>query len=297
MANVARGFERALHVWITAYLARRHRRYAHEKLPQLFTLSGDFIGRELMIEGLYERAELEWLRTNVLAKSGEEPFDTILDVGANIGNHSLFFSDYCNRVLAFEPNPVTAQILRANVELNQRLNVKIFECGLGQEAGIAIPAGDASGNLGGCRYVFANSHEPRERGVEVRVGDQIVAGEQGVRRVDLIKVDVEGAELPVLAGLTQVLHRDHPVVVFEANAGSDNMGVVELLKSCGYSTFWFLDGRESYSKLRLYRWWQKLCDNGRTQAFAYDANTETDRPMCLALMSDHAARIGLGGRN
>jgi len=144
----------------------------------------------------------------------------VLDVGANRGYYTKFFSHKVGRngrVCAFEPVPESADTLR--VQCSHRRNVDIFQLALSDEAGrrkIFVPGDDlqqaslvrqAGGSWRKCDRVF--EHE-----IEVVTLDSWVA-QQGLNRVDFIKLDVEGAEYKVLRGGEETIKRFRPLIYME----------------------------------------------------------------------------------
>lgn len=137
-----------------------------------------------------------------------------LDVGANLGIHSLVLSrcvGSAGRVAAYEPNPSTHARLLANLALNDARNVSPVLAGLGASAGrSAFDAKAGEFNIGLARVDPAGALT-----IELRTVDQDVAA-VGLP-VSLIKIDVEGGELDVLRGARATLRRDAPSVVLEFN--------------------------------------------------------------------------------
>lgn len=79
--------------------------------PFPFVVNNDHIGKQILIDGFYERFFLE----NIINYLDNSVFsNTMVDVGANIGNHSVFFSKYFNQIFSFEPQKRTFQILEMN---------------------------------------------------------------------------------------------------------------------------------------------------------------------------------------
>lgn len=127
----------------------------------------------------------------------------IVDVGSNIGASILYFHhQYPNAtIIGFEPHPATFAVLQKNVE-NLR-NVTVFNCGLGAApAQIELP--DEAINFG----AFSTKGRRRPQvdpsktvRCEIRTLDTVMR-ELGISRIDLIKIDCEGAEADVFAGLS-----------------------------------------------------------------------------------------------
>jgi FkbM family methyltransferase len=204
----------------------------------IFCVPGDHIGDSIFIDGLYEGALLQSAFSTLLAGRAQQFAESAcLDIGANIGNHSVFFADRFARVIAVEPNPIFCLALRATIALNGLTNVELFECGFGSEAGRFAYRQASSANLGASQFVIAG--EPASSNcpqLEIRVGDEVVES-LGISRLGLIKIDVEGLELAVLKGLQRALNRHDPVVMFEAHPEVDRTSAeatLEFLRSLGF---------------------------------------------------------------
>ena len=96
------------------YIEKKLVQYAKENstsFPQLACYTFDYIAIQINIYGRYENELLECL-SGLLSKAAVDKRRICLDVGANIGNHSLYFSHYFDRVISFEPNKKIFQILK-----------------------------------------------------------------------------------------------------------------------------------------------------------------------------------------
>ena len=93
-------------------LARKHVR----DHPQLAVLAFDHIGLCINLDGRYEKRTLDLIRNYLKSVISDLERSVALDIGANIGNHSVYFSDLFEEVFAFEPNPRTFALLRFNSE-------------------------------------------------------------------------------------------------------------------------------------------------------------------------------------
>jgi FkbM family methyltransferase len=139
-----------------------------------------------------------------------------LDVGANIGLTAILLSLHCpqGRVYAFEASPTNVRFLRENLSLNNIGNCVVLDTAVG----------DREGTVEFYESVFsAGSHvsNGRRRGaadlctvvVPVTTLDRVAEGPHlKGRRVDFIKLDVEGYEPAVLAGAARLCERDRPAI-------------------------------------------------------------------------------------
>ncbi len=136
----------------------------------------------------------------------------VLDVGANIGNHALFFATRmaAAKVVVFEPNSLALAPLVANVLVNRLSHViDITHLGIGlsdrDAGGFGMKRHDR--NLG------ATKMKPGQGDLRVLRGDDICAD----LSPDLIKIDVEGMEMAVLRGLSATIARAKPVILIEVD--------------------------------------------------------------------------------
>jgi FkbM family methyltransferase len=223
--------------FIVAKTVPRLRRYSQRPM---FCVPGDHIGDSIFLDGVYEGSLLHSTFGTLLASCGQRfSVSTCLDVGANIGNHSLFFADRFSRVVAIEPNPVFCLAFRASVALNQLVNIQLIECGLGATAGRLAYQQTSATNLGGSHFV--QSVEGSQAGMEyptleIKVGDEIIES-LDIPSIALIKIDVEGFELAVLRGLQRTLVNQDPVVMFESHPEMDRENAeatLSFLRQLGY---------------------------------------------------------------
>jgi len=159
----------------------------------------------------------------------------VLDVGANIGAHTLFFARQVGdggRVLAFEPQRVVFQTLCANMALNSITNVWCYPHACGSQAGtIILPEIDYrhENNFGGLSL-----RDPWE-------GEPVpLVPLDGLRlpRCNLIKIDVEGMEQAVLAGAVDTIARCKPVLYVENDRTDRSADLVRFIDQLGYAMYW-----------------------------------------------------------
>lgn len=210
----------------------------------------DYIAREIYVFGLYERPFLKFLE-NHLCNSR-----TMLDVGANIGNHSVYLSRTFERVVSFEPNPTALEYLHQHKEMNDCANLTICEVGLGKENASLPFLQDPGDNLGMSHFLQETDDPSGATScLSIRIGDQMVE-ELDIRDVDYVKIDVEGFELDVLTGLRTTIERHRPVVTFEFHGQNHGLAAFDEIASFlpGYRFFepiyWLDDSYGFFDKLK-----------------------------------------------
>ena len=150
------------------------------------------------------------------------PGSTVLDIGANIGAHTIPLAGLVGqegRVLAFEPTAFAFTKLERNIELNADAKkvVHAYQCFLGAADAEDIPPEIYSSwpltEAGGLHPKHGGNSNSTTKAVGRSV-DSVLA-EHGNPRVHLIKLDVDGFECDVLAGASGMMRRDQPVFVME----------------------------------------------------------------------------------
>lgn len=178
-----------------------------------------------------------------------EPGMTVLDVGANIGEISLLCAKRVGpqgRVFSFEPIDGIADELSAHVHMNGLEQVFIERCALGDVERSAVPiylscgqdVNDGHSGLGSL-YGGERGETPLQR-IEVTTLDRWVSTKSEIQRIDLIKIDIEGAELACLRGAVESLKRFRPRIIVEVQdftaqkAGYRATDILDFLASLDY---------------------------------------------------------------
>ena len=172
---------------------------------------GNETSRSVFVTGQYEPNEFCLLR-RVL-----KPGMTFLDAGANMGLYSIFAARRVGgegRVIAIEPSNRESEILQRNVDLNGLTNVHVLrralsDCQSDVELSVAALGKSGHNTLGAFTYQTPLDH--RER-VQAEKLDDLVGNQA---RLDVIKMDIEGAEMAALRGATEILRRFKPVLLLE----------------------------------------------------------------------------------
>lgn len=204
-----------------------------EEIRWLITNRHDEIQSKQLESGFYELTELRRLRTLLGARRH------VVDIGANIGNHMVYFAKFMGacEVVCVEPYAPARDHLLINLALNGVAAgaLRIHACAAGKEPGTARLAPPSTYNIGLTKVVADPGGE-----IEVIMGDEIV----GNARVDLLKIDVEGMELDVLRGLSGVLSRQKPAVYVEASLATQEQ-LKALMIEAGYRV---LDESQAYDE-------------------------------------------------
>jgi FkbM family methyltransferase len=252
-------------------------------------IPGDAVSGEVLVAGLYEEGLLVPLFTKLL-----EPLlasfsrGAALDVGANIGNHSLFFARYFRAVCAFEPNPTALAVLECNVNLaGLQERVRVMRFGLSDRDAVLEFVENEAGNLGHSGFEYAGLRQGKRVVCPVRQGDHALKQHGVNEAIALIKVDVEGAELSVLRGLEQTIRSHQPVIMFEslhAHGPSGGNAIVAYLRSLGYGTFYAVDDRTS-SMRPLQKIWVRMLKGERTSFIPIESLSDRKYPLVVAIYS------------
>jgi FkbM family methyltransferase len=172
------------------------------------------------------------------------PGMTVFDVGANAGHHLLLLSKLCGEsghLHAFEPVPENVNCLSETLRLNQIGNVTLHVLALSDREGTAefkfngVFDGFACLAQGG----HGRSAGPEMPGKSIQVGTidlDTFCERSAISRVDLIKVDVEGAEMITLRGMTRTLRVHRPVLIIELWGAEHVAQGPGILADLGYET-------------------------------------------------------------
>lgn len=197
---------------------------------------GNDLSMCLFVSGSFEPNEFVFLRRLLT------PGMVAIDVGANEGLYTLFAAARVGptgRAVAVEPSSRERANLQRNVDSNSLGNVTVVESALGASPGRAhlqiAPEEHAGHNTLGS-FVYDEVVAEDSEFVAVETLDGLVERLR-LPRVDFVKIDVEGAEVNVLAGGARVLRESRPLLLLEANEsalqaqGTSSAALVEMLRS------------------------------------------------------------------
>ena len=226
----------------------------------------DVIGRSLRLYGEWAQHELSILQSYVT------PGATVVDVGANVGTHTLALSRWAKsgRVIAIEAQPVVSSILRINCRQNNCVNVQVINAICADAHGVFDFRFDYTQerNYGAVSFARRPTDTWRRpfrwfqwrrgsNGVQVPITtlNELCRDEM----VAVIKIDIEGMELDALRGADKLLTRCHPVLYFEQSTTTRLVETYDYLTAIGYRMFWLEThpfNRNNFRCLTENIWWR-----------------------------------------
>lgn len=190
---------------------------------KILVYSGDYIGLSISVMGKYESRSIKWIEESF----NDETYECMLDVGANIGNHTYFLQKKFEKICCFEVSPNISKVLKINT--SNFKNVEVFDFGLSNKNENVVLT-TFENNIGGTRISETSNVSD---GFPVRLYDSLNTGYV----VSFIKIDVEGHELEVLEGMSSTLKRFKPIIAFEFNnvdQNQKNIDLIQFLRNLGY---------------------------------------------------------------
>ena len=205
---------------------------------------GDDISQCLFIDGCIEPNEFVFLSKVI------QPGMVFIDGGANIGLYTLFASKKVGPhglVVAVEPSQREFDHLQRNLQLNNLANVKLLQTALSNRGGFAtlqIAEWEHGGQNTLGNFVYPDIDSSHSVQVTLSRLDDLVKA-AGLQQVDIIKLDVEGAEFSALDGARHILTTYYPLLLIEFSdaalrlQGSSAKEVKTLLATLGYTIYTF----------------------------------------------------------
>lgn len=219
-------------------------RQARRRPASMFVEISSTIDRHVLSEGLFEKGVIEALRY-VIGKTGTT--ELMIDVGANIGNHTVALAEHFKKVECVEPHPVLFRVLEANILRNNLSHVTCHNFGLGGDEGVATLEESPSEHsisrvaersvlppetFGLSENQFGNRYS-----IEIKAARAFV--ETFAERLPkaFVKIDVEGMEQEIIEALLPLLHKFRPLVGFELFTKAQP-GLVDIAQSIpGYELY------------------------------------------------------------
>ena len=195
--------------------------------------------KRLFYHGAFDNSDLRELTTRL----GKDA--VFFDVGSYFGYYSLVVSKQTDggaKVFAFEPVSSNYKLLVENLDLNRFDNIRAFQLAISDAAGEVNFEIPSAANRGVGHIALGGIARDGMETVKATTLDRFVE-EQGIRRLDAMKIDVEGAELRVFAGAHETLARFKPAMVVELNPpclkrfGASADDLLQLIRELGYDIY------------------------------------------------------------
>lgn len=218
----------------------------HWQLPQGFHLiecrhgvmlaneHDHYIGNALIQYGEYSESELEVINQLIDMSAG-----CVVEIGANIGSLTVPMARRAAQrgleMYAYEPQPFVFQNLCANLALNMLTNVRAYPFACGAQPGVAymqLPDYFTTNNFGAVEL----KTDQAEGSIAVRC--VTLDHELEHQKVGLMKIDVEGWELPVLQGARRTIERCRPILYFENDRLAHSEALMRWVLDQGYRLWW-----------------------------------------------------------
>jgi len=176
------------------------------------------IGRSLELYGEYCHNEVE------IVKQLANPNGVLVDVGANIGTHTIGLAPHVARVLCFEPDPEIHKLLVQNIAISKHKNI----------TAVPLALSDMQSQVG-TQFDYGKTMTTSTGNIHATPLDMI----DGLPSIDFIKIDVEGSELKVLNGMRQTIATSKPNMLIEMQDVTTYADTFELLQGFDYYIYWF----------------------------------------------------------
>lgn len=181
-----------------------------------------YVGRSFLEYGEFSEGEVELFRQIITKES------IVVDVGANIGAHTVVFGNLAKEVYAFEPQQHIYKLLCGNVALNELYNVHCYPYAVGD--GREVP------------YRDIDMGQPNNMGAGALM--DLTGDTRFIPTVPLnipchfLKVDVEGMELVVLHGAEKMIRECQPALYVENDRPDKSAALIRYINSLGYKCYW-----------------------------------------------------------
>ncbi len=216
-------------------------RYLYESEETQIICYNDYIGKHILFDNFYEKEDLILIKNSFSNKIKNSSF---IDIGSNVGNHTIFFKNSFKNIYSFEPQKTTYKILKLNTEPFK--HIKTFNYGIDieqKEVTFYIP----TNNTGMGRSSRIEGENVKKEKVLLKPIEDF-----SIKDVGFIKIDVEGNEYSVLKSLKKTLTKDKPIIGFELNSDNpDKNKLLEFLCKNNYKTF-LVNNKIFNSRIRNY---------------------------------------------
>jgi FkbM family methyltransferase len=172
-------------------------------LKIITNLKNGGVDKVLFLDGIYEKEILDLFRKKIKKNS------ICLDIGANIGFHSLFLSKISKKVISFEPIKSLYDQFNESIKINNIKNIKTYNFGVSNKKEEKLIYQNFQ-NIGASSVIKRNTFDKKEKIKLVKLDNFLIK-----QKIDFIKMDIEGYEFFAFLGMQNIIKKYKPKIVFE----------------------------------------------------------------------------------
>lgn len=231
------------------------------KYTFFYLLNDKYVGQRVAL-GKYEPYETKLILRQVKKE------DVVVDVGANIGYYTVLLAKKVKKVYAFEPDKISFEILKKNIEVNKLKNVVAVNAAVGSREG-KLELYRSEENLGDHKLFktpLGCAASPLDEGEKIKV---IKLDDFIKEKVDLIKIDTQGWEPEVIEGAKKLIEKDKPIIFVEYSPATyrvaklDGKKMTDFLKKIYKKFFWIDEWLYIYKVLNIDKI-EQICSTNKT---------------------------------
>ena len=182
-----------------------HNIHYNNKIAKIFlNKKFGYVDQYIFAEGIYEKNIIDEIREVLF------PEKVLLDIGSNIGQHSLILAPYCKKIFAFEPIPEIYQEFQNSIEANHYKNVFLTNTAIGNKKETKSFHFNIS-NAGASSFI-ENDRASKLLQVNINILEDVLPKNQNF---EVVKMDVEGYEAVVILGNKEIFLKNRPIFFLE----------------------------------------------------------------------------------
>jgi FkbM family methyltransferase len=178
--------------------------YRGKKTKIILNRKFGFVDMMIFKNGIYEKDIIDDIYDEL------DETKVMLDIGSNIGQHSLLLSSYCKQIYAFEPIPKVYEQFRSSIAKNDIKNIKTFNIGI-SDRNETKEFNFIDNHAGASSFI----DRADEHAHKITVTTNTLKNILGDTSFDVMKIDVEGYEAVVILGNQEIILKNRPVIFVE----------------------------------------------------------------------------------
>tara|TARA_Y100001963_G_scaffold131669_1_gene189329 strand:+ start:3580 stop:4458 length:879 start_codon:yes stop_codon:yes gene_type:complete len=203
------------------------------------------------VESLFNETKIEYTKKLI------KPNSVVLDIGAHTGNMSVAYSMFADKVISFEPNPSTFEVLQNNSKLNSNIIPYNFGCSL-EEGEMEFHYSDVGFNNGGLATDLDSGIGVTGHNVPIEVYcvnvDNLMKElhSDDYNNISFIKIDCEGHDKVILPTLKNIIEMNKPIIqteIYDGLSYNEKIELIEVIDSLNYDCYNFTEANDDIDAL------------------------------------------------